>query len=197
LHGAVSLLAVGFIVVLQLTKEPRQQSCLSLVTTVSLGDDWHEYFDEDDMMNQDEFAVASAILEDGRKVIAAGKNQRWDVVKWGVTVNIALTTASLALFEDHPSAAGWLFCLAVIVALIGEGLVLHFNNRLKNARNDTVVPEQYLIQNGIDISAITGKEPTTVDWLYDKEELGLFTITLIATAVPTFLIFLFGKYSFG
>jgi hypothetical protein len=29
-----------------------------------------------------------------------------------------------------------------------------------------------------------------VDWLYDKEELGLFTITLIASAVPTFLIFL-------
>jgi hypothetical protein len=39
-------------------------------------------------MNQHEFEFASAVLDDCRKLIAAGKAQRWDVVKWTVTVNI-------------------------------------------------------------------------------------------------------------
>jgi hypothetical protein len=36
-------------------------------------------------MTPNEFAVACAILEDWRKLIAAGKAQRWDVIKWAVT----------------------------------------------------------------------------------------------------------------
>ncbi len=36
-----------------------------------------------------EFEVAAGILEDCRRYIAAHKIQRWDVVKWGVSVNLA------------------------------------------------------------------------------------------------------------
>jgi hypothetical protein len=36
-----------------------------------------------------EFQVASAALEDHRRFIAAHKIQRWEVLKWGVSINIA------------------------------------------------------------------------------------------------------------
>ena len=63
-------------------------------------------------MNEHEFHVACAILEDHRKLIAAGKSQRWDVIKWAVTINVALTTASIAL-QGHENAAKRLFWLAL------------------------------------------------------------------------------------
>ena len=93
-------------------------------------------------MNQHEFTFASAVLEDGRKLIAAGKSQRWDVVKWAVTVNVALATASIALLKDHANAARWFFIFAIVIVLIAEALVLHYNNRMKNGRNDTLVTEK-------------------------------------------------------
>ena len=41
-----------------------------------------------------EFQLASAALENCRRYIAAHKTQRWDVVKWGVSVNLALAVAA-------------------------------------------------------------------------------------------------------
>ncbi len=46
-------------------------------------------------MSEDKiFQVIAAALDDCRRLIAAGKVQRWDVVKWGVTVNTALGAAA-------------------------------------------------------------------------------------------------------
>jgi hypothetical protein len=140
-------------------------------------------------MNEREFHVACAILDDDRKLIAAGKSQRWDVIKWGVTINVALATAAIALHE-HESAAKWLFWLAVIVAAIACGLMLHYNNRMKNTRNDSVAPEEYLAHNGVDLDAITGRKSERVSWLYDREELALFTVILLVSVVPTFVVWM-------
>jgi hypothetical protein len=63
-------------------------------------------------MNDREFHVACAILDDIRKLIAAGKSQRWDVIKWVVALNAALATASVALKPEHHDAGWWLFALA-------------------------------------------------------------------------------------
>jgi hypothetical protein len=59
--------------------------------------------------NDKEFQVIASALDDCRRLIAAGKMQRWDVVKWGVTVNTALAAAaagrgniSLCLFWRRP-----------------------------------------------------------------------------------------------
>jgi hypothetical protein len=132
-------------------------------------------------MNEHEFHVACAILDDQRKLIAAGKSQRWDVIKWAVTINVALATASIAL-QEHDKAAKWLFGLAVIVAAIACGLMLHYNNRLKNTRNESVAPEEYLAHNDVDLDAIydsgsnhrrgyaSGRRSERVNWLYDREE---------------------------
>jgi hypothetical protein len=48
-------------------------------------------------MTEHELNMACSILEDTRKLIAAGKVQRWDVVKWAVSVNIGLATVASAL----------------------------------------------------------------------------------------------------
>ena len=45
----------------------------------------------------DEIRFALGVLDDHRRLIAAGKTQRWDIVKWAVTVNIALAGASVTL----------------------------------------------------------------------------------------------------
>jgi hypothetical protein len=75
--------------------------------------------------------------------------------------------------------------------LIAEALVLHYNNRMKNGRNDTLVTEKYLAKNTIDVAAITGKKSEKVNWLYDWQELVLFKLILVGSAVPTFLIYWF------
>jgi hypothetical protein len=138
-------------------------------------------------MNEHEFHVACAILEDHRKLIAAGKSQRWDVIKWAVTINVALTTASIAL-QGHENAAKRLFWLALMVAVIACGLVLHYNNRMKNTRNDSVTPEAYLANNGVDFLAITGRRSEQVSWLYDWQELAIFTAILVLSVVPTWVV---------
>jgi hypothetical protein len=55
-------------------------------------------------MNEHEFHVACAILDDQRKLIAAGKSQRWDVIKWALMINVALATASIALQTQFMTA---------------------------------------------------------------------------------------------
>jgi hypothetical protein len=45
-------------------------------------------------MSDKEFQVLCATLEDQRRLIAAGKAQRWDVVKWGVSINLGLATVA-------------------------------------------------------------------------------------------------------
>jgi hypothetical protein len=86
-------------------------------------------------MTEHEFRFVSSILDDYRKLIAAGNIQRWAVVKWAVTVNVALATASIALKQQNYKS-GWLFlALAIFVAVIALGLTLEHNRRMTNARS--------------------------------------------------------------
>jgi hypothetical protein len=48
----------------------------------------------------DEMRFALGVLDDHRRLIAAGKTHRWDIVKWAVTVNLALAGASVTLRAD-------------------------------------------------------------------------------------------------
>jgi hypothetical protein len=86
-------------------------------------------------IEHEELKVIYSALDDQRRLIAAGKVQRWDVVKWGVTINVALAAATAAIpfegaFDLFP------FVLAVLVALVSWLLVLHCNRRTTGARND-------------------------------------------------------------
>jgi hypothetical protein len=76
--------------------------------------------------------------------IAAGKNQRWDVVKWTVTVNVALAAASIAVKQQVVSAG---FCIfAFVIAVAACLLVFEITRRMTATRNDGLAPHKYLIK---------------------------------------------------
>jgi hypothetical protein len=70
------------------------------------------------MAQDEEIQFALGVIDDHRRLIVAGKTHRWDIVKWTVTINVALAAASIALKQQHANAE-WLFSLLapVVVAL--------------------------------------------------------------------------------
>jgi len=114
--------------------------------------------------DEEELKVIYSALDDQRRLIAAGKVQRWDVVKWGVTVNVALATATAAIpFEGAFDLLGLAmpfslipFGLAVVVALISWRLVLHYNRRTTGARDDVTRLVCQMKKKGIDYDSILG-----------------------------------------
>ena len=48
-----------------------------------------------------ELQVIFSALDDCRRLIAASKVQRWDAVKWGVTVNVALAAVAVWQFNSR------------------------------------------------------------------------------------------------
>ena len=79
-------------------------------------------------MTPEDFKIACLYLEGSQRVVAAGKVQRWEVVKWAVTANFALATASVAL-----RTGGLFFLFSVLVAMAGGALVYHYNRRMTGA----------------------------------------------------------------
>jgi hypothetical protein len=143
-------------------------------------------------MSPEEFQFATAALEDIRKLIAAGKLQKWDVIKWAVTVNVALATAFIALLQ-HPGIGKWWYCaLAGLVAFVAFALMLHYNDRLMNTRNDAKATYDYLLRNGIDVEQILGKPPVVATWYHDKQELIVFTFILLLSLLPVLIIIIGG-----
>jgi hypothetical protein len=117
-------------------------------------------------MNEErQFQIHIGILDDGRRLIGALKLQRWDVVKWAVTVNIAPTAAAIAFrgVQDAPKQLLW---LAAFVAAIGEVLMLYYNCRLTNSRKDLDKTKVHLA--AFDLSFVdSSKPPKFKGWLYD------------------------------
>jgi hypothetical protein len=51
--------------------------------------------------DEDQMRFALDVIEDHRRLIAAGKVYRWDVIKWAVTINVALAGASVTLRNER------------------------------------------------------------------------------------------------
>jgi hypothetical protein len=64
-----------------------------------------------------DFAIASLLLQDQQRLIAAGKVQRWDVVKWTIAINLALATASVSI--GKPGVGVIIVFFTVLVAAAG------------------------------------------------------------------------------
>jgi hypothetical protein len=128
-------------------------------------------------MNDDrKFAIQNGILDDERRLIAALKLQRWDVVKWAVTVNMALCAAAIAVSaSEHftKAASMHLFWLAGIVTVIGEMLLLYYNRRLTKTREDSRQTKDHLTALGATFID-TSKPPKFYDW----QELLIFSLIL-------------------
>jgi len=117
------------------------------------------------------FQAACGVLDDLRRLIAAGKLQRWDVVKWTVAINIAV--AGVALSKDL--RGNYLVLIALVIAVIGLCLVLYFNLRITRTRKQAESVEKYLANlHEIPFSAISydpKRQQPKVDFFYDWEEL--------------------------
>jgi hypothetical protein len=142
-------------------------------------------------MNDQEFQIACLYLQDCQRLIAAGKLQRWDVVKWTLTVNFALATASGIAHK----AQGFFLFLSVLVAVLGFILIVHYNQRITRAREDSNKPVTYLMNNGIKIEAIGGSPATNSGvwlWLYDFPELAAFAYAVFFISImPALVAWLF------
>jgi len=135
--------------------------------------------------DNEELKVIYSALDDCRRLIAAGKVQRWDVVKWGVAVNVALATAVAAIpikgtFSFVP------FGLAALVAFVSWLLVLHYNRRVTGARNTATHLVDQIKKKGINYDSIVGTN-VAFDYSkgseYDSQELNLFTAILFMSVL--------------
>jgi hypothetical protein len=135
--------------------------------------------------DNEELKVIYSALEDCRRLIAAGKVQRWDVVKWGVTVNVALATAVAAIpFKGVFSLIP--FGFAVLEALVSWVLVLHYNRRMTGARNDAKRLVDQMCKRGINYDSIMGTNVASEyskGSEYDRLELNLFGVILFMSAL--------------
>jgi hypothetical protein len=129
-------------------------------------------------MNDREFSVVCSALDDCRRLIAAGKVQRWDVVKWGTAVNLGLATVSAAQFG--PPVV--LLIIAGIVSIGSLILLLHYNKRMTEARKTATGLVRTLDNAGLKYETLVTGSPA-YDYTkqrYDKEELIVFIIFLVA-----------------
>jgi hypothetical protein len=147
-------------------------------------------------MQDRDFAIASLLLQDQQRLIAAGKVQRWDVVKWTVAFNLALATASVSI---GTAGAGIIIVVfTVLVALGGWVLVRHYNRRVTGARRDADKIVAYFRDAGIDLSKIIPVAQNGADRppeMYDTEELYIFGSIIALSILPALLAWLLAMVS--
>jgi hypothetical protein len=96
--------------------------------------------------------VLLRIFDDQRSLIAALKVQRWEVVKWAATLNVALAAASAGFDKAH-----WAFFLAAIfVTLLGLLLLTHYNSRVTTIRANFSKLNEYIRENVFHVNAVVG-----------------------------------------
>jgi len=139
-----------------------------------------------------ELSVIQAALENERRLIAAGKIQRWDTTKWVVTVNGALAAAAVALLKsDNSPMLPLAFAgLALLVSFLGYDLLRHYSNaRLSGAQRAAWLLEEHLEHEyGFDIRGIaqqSKREPTRD---YDRDELRPFRRAIVWSTLPVVLV---------
>jgi hypothetical protein len=139
-----------------------------------------------------EFNAIHAALENERRLIAAGKIQRWDTVKWVVTVNVALAASAAALlkFISAPLIVLAFGGIALLVSLIGCDLLRHYNDdRLSGARRAAWLLEEHLEHEyGIDIRGIEQQSKREPARDYDPHELRSLHRAIMASAAPAVLV---------
>jgi hypothetical protein len=128
--------------------------------------------------------VLLSALDDYRGLIAAGKERRWDVVKWVVSVNLLLATA--AIFLKAPAS---LLLFSILVAAIGAALLIHYNWRMTRARTAIGIYLDEIRKKWIDVRALEGDTRDLKSFWYDWPELLVFTLVILSSLIPAFAVF--------
>jgi hypothetical protein len=139
-----------------------------------------------------------ASLENERRLIAAGKIQCWDLVKWVVTLNIALTGGQLAALRSAHSAPLCLALggLAVLVWVIGYDLLRHTSDqRMRGARRAAWLLENHLeTRYGINPRGIAQQSKLEPREDYDAEVLRPYRWAILVSVVPAVLVAAWALY---
>jgi hypothetical protein len=144
------------------------------------------------VIDQQRFQVIQARVEDDRRLIAAVKIQRWDVLKWAVALNVGLVTAWVALGKQ-PSL---IFTgLGAVVASAAIVLIFHYNKRAAGARTDLdralallapiIKHEELMNRETFMRKGFYGKLRLL---FHDGSELVIFTLVLIVTVAVTYFV---------
>jgi hypothetical protein len=144
-------------------------------------------------ISQKDHEALLAALVDCRALIAAGKVQRWDVVKWTLTVNLGLATAAIALGQSEGKSEGQsellFFLFSLLVAGIGGSLVAHYNKRMTGARNAARRLSDKMAEYCIEARDISGGKPYNKNLAtYDWQELIIFTVIIFLSLLPPFVV---------
>lgn len=138
-------------------------------------------------MDDREFRLSCYFLEDNQKLIAAGKLQRWETVKWAFTVNLALATASIS-FPQNPAA---FTVLSVFVAVVGSAMVFYQDTKITRARKTFDDIFDCLNKAGVDFRRVVDKKmPDRKTPNYDWRELSIYTIVLALSTLPSLAVYL-------
>lgn len=140
--------------------------------------------------------IIATSLENERRLIAAGKLERWEVVKWLVTVNVTLSAASVAIKQADCTIDRTFLALAAITAFIGCLLLAHINRRMTGARRAAWHLEHFV---GFQVSRITSqhseKPPSSrYDW---KVLSGLWFLIFVSLLPLVLLAWHFGCFPDG
>jgi len=149
--------------------------------------------------DDDEMRFALGVLDDHRRLIAAGKTQRWDI--WAKTINVALAGASVTLVklqEGSPVKQLWVspqlmfFLIAIVVSVLAICLTGQVTRRMTAVRNDSRKSLQYLADKQIDLDAVTGEGvPSPYPWYYDWQELFFYFVIVFVSLIPAFAVWVF------
>jgi hypothetical protein len=138
-----------------------------------------------------DFEFACGVLDDDRSLIAAGKTQRWEVLKWTVTVNVGIA----ALLAARGGVGGILTVLAFIIAVIGIALIQHYNSRMTKARAEANNILSLFDRSGVNLDLI---QPGWRDYqkhpdlkTYDWQELYAFPFMIGGSAFLPLLAWAF------
>lgn len=139
-------------------------------------------------MNDRQFAIASLLMQENLRGIAAGKVQRWEVVKWAVTVNLAVTAALASSANLHK----WSLLFSIFagaVSLTSVYLLSHYNRRTTGYRKMFDVICDRLVADGIKIDSFVGQSiHHPKGRLHDWQELSAHAATIIISSSPVFLV---------
>ena len=139
-------------------------------------------------MKQEEFQLAVLTLQDHQRLIAAGKVQRWEVLKWAVSVNLALAAAGVAT-----SAPRWaLFVFSVLVAGGAITLLLYYDNRITRVKQSADQLTSLLENAYPATKQFVQRYPSGHKEIenYDRKEMERFSQAIFCSSLPCLIVWM-------
>ena len=132
-------------------------------------------------LSGDGMRIVISCLEDARRLIAAGKVQRWEVLKWTVTVNLALAGVTVWVEVKWPVAT-----VALAVMVLSWYLLHHYNRRVEGARKTASRIEDHLDTVDAQAGQLCGRDVCN-PVKRDRREVYVFCLIVTLSTIPALL----------